>query len=65
MARVRIRDGKGLFLVNGKEVEFELGMTVLAGASGLSRTPSVPRIQKPGLALTGWPEQLHDKHRTE
>lgn len=38
----------------------ELGATVLAGASGLSRTTSVPRIQKPGLALTGWPEQLHD-----
>ena len=27
---------------------------------GLTRTVAVPRIQKPGLALTGWPEQLHD-----
>jgi HPr kinase/phosphorylase len=37
----------------------ELGVTAVAGKSGLSRTVSVPRIQKPGLALTGWPEQLH------
>jgi HPr kinase/phosphorylase len=29
-------------------------------AVGLDRKVSVPRIQKPGLALTGWPEQLHD-----
>lgn len=40
----------------------ELGVTVVAGASGLGRTVTVPRIQKPGLALTGWPEQLHE-HR--
>jgi len=38
----------------------ELGVTVLAGEAGLARTVTVPRIQKPGLALTGWPEQLHD-----
>jgi HPr kinase/phosphorylase len=37
----------------------ELGVSVIAGASGLARTVTVPRIQKPGLALTGWPEQLH------
>ena len=37
----------------------ELGATVVAGRSGLSRAVTVPRIQKPGLALTGWPEQLH------
>src|SRR6478609_5502745 len=37
----------------------ELGVTAVAGQAGLSRTVSVPRIQKPGLALTGWPEQLH------
>ena len=30
-----------------------------AGSAGLARTVTVPRIQKPGLALTGWPEQLH------
>jgi HPr kinase/phosphorylase len=37
----------------------ELGVTVVAGRAGLTRTVTVPRIQKPGLALTGWPEQLH------
>jgi HPr kinase/phosphorylase len=37
----------------------ELGVTVVAGNAGLNRTVTVPRIQKPGLALTGWPEQLH------
>ncbi len=37
----------------------ELGVTVVAGPRGLARTVLVPRIQKPGLALTGWPEQLH------
>jgi HPr kinase/phosphorylase len=37
----------------------ELGVTAVAGSEGLSRTVTVPRIQKPGLALTGWPEQLH------
>ena len=38
----------------------ELGVKAVAGMAGLSRTVTVPRIQKPGLALTGWPEQLHD-----
>src|SRR5690606_2291063 len=37
----------------------ELSVTAVAGGSGLARTVSVPRIQKPGLALPGWPEQLH------
>ena len=37
----------------------ELEVTAVAGAAGLARTISVPRIQKPGLALAGWPEQLH------
>src|SRR3954464_14386286 len=37
----------------------ELGGTAVAGTSGLGRTVTVPRIQKPGLVLTGWPEQLH------
>src|SRR5262245_13505366 len=37
----------------------ELGVTAVAGHDGLERTVTVPRIQKPGLALTGWPEQLH------
>ncbi|MBA3817505.1 MAG: HPr(Ser) kinase/phosphatase [Deltaproteobacteria bacterium] len=38
----------------------ELGVRAVAGVAGLSRTVTAPRIQKPGLALTGWPEQLHD-----
>jgi HPr kinase/phosphorylase len=38
----------------------ELGVTAVAGGRGLTRTVTAPRIQKPGLALTGWPEQLHD-----
>ncbi len=40
----------------------ELAVSMVAGGSaiGLARTTVVPRIQKPGLALTGWPEQLHD-----
>jgi HPr kinase/phosphorylase len=37
----------------------ELRASLIAGAAGLTRTVTVPRIQKPGLALTGWPEQLH------
>jgi HPr kinase/phosphorylase len=37
----------------------ELGVKAVAGMAGLTRTVNVPRIQKPGLALTGWPEQLH------
>jgi HPr kinase/phosphorylase len=37
----------------------ELGVEAVAGMAGLGRTVSAPRIQKPGLALTGWPEQLH------
>lgn len=38
----------------------ELGIRAVAGMAGLRRIVSVPRIQKPGLALTGWPEQLHE-----
>jgi HPr kinase/phosphorylase len=37
----------------------ELEVTAVAGQSGFDRVVIVPRIQKPGLALTGWPEQLH------
>lgn len=36
-----------------------LGLSIVAGRGGLGRTISVPRIQKPGLALTGYTEQLH------
>lgn len=45
-----VRDAEG--------VELELG--VVAGHVGLTRSIHVPRIQKPGLALTGYPEQLHE-----
>lgn len=37
----------------------DLALVLLAGGAGMARTVLVPRIQKPGLALTGWPEQLH------
>jgi len=38
----------------------DLEVAAAAGMAGRNRTVSAPRIQKPGLALTGWPEQLHD-----
>jgi HPr kinase/phosphorylase len=37
----------------------ELEVAAVAGQAGIGRTVAVPRIQKPGLALTGWREQLH------
>jgi len=37
----------------------ELQGAAVSGTAGLTRMITVPRIQKPGLALTGWPEQLH------
>jgi HPr kinase/phosphorylase len=39
----------------------ELEVTAVAGQTGVDRIVSAPRIQKPGLALTGWPEQLHSR----
>ncbi|MFH0899600.1 MAG: HPr(Ser) kinase/phosphatase [Pseudomonadota bacterium] len=36
-----------------------LSLSVLAGRRGLARRISVPRIQKPGLALTGYTERVH------
>jgi len=36
-----------------------LGLSLLAGRAGLARRITVPRIQKPGLALTGYTEQVH------
>ncbi len=41
--------------------EARLELAVVAGSAGLGRTVLVSRIQKPGLALTGWREQLHDE----
>jgi HPr kinase/phosphorylase len=40
----------------------ELEVTAAAADEiGLDRVVTVPRIQKPGLALAGWPEQLHSQ----
>jgi HPr kinase/phosphorylase len=36
-----------------------LGLRLVAGARGLSRVVTVPRIQQPGLALAGFLPQLH------
>ncbi len=41
------------------EEEAGLDLELLAGAQGLSKTVSVPRIQKPGLALAGYTDSLH------
>ena len=41
--------------------DVRLELQVVAGAGGLERRIAMPRIQKPGLALTGWDEQLHDE----
>ncbi len=42
-----------------EEKEAGLSLQLLAGAGGLSRAISVPRIQKPGLALAGYNANLH------
>jgi HPr kinase/phosphorylase len=39
--------------------ESQLGLAIRAGRSGLHREVTVPRIQKPGLALSGYKEQIH------
>ncbi len=41
------------------EKEAGLDLEILSGAGGLSRSISVPRIQKPGLALAGYVDSLH------
>jgi HPr kinase/phosphorylase len=41
------------------DLSAQLELTVRAGRAGLDRVVTVPRIQKPGLALTGYTEQLH------
>jgi len=41
------------------EREAGLDLELLAGGAGLARTVSVPRIQKPGLALAGYSSNLH------
>ena len=42
------------------EPQSQLELTVRTGRDGLDRAVTVPRIQKPGLALAGYREQLHD-----
>jgi HPr kinase/phosphorylase len=44
-------------LIADEQARLDLG--IVAGGSGLERTIAVPRIQKPGLALTGYTEELH------
>jgi len=36
-----------------------LSLFVVAGRAGLGRRVTMPRIQKPGLALAGYLEQVH------
>lgn len=42
-----------------KDEEYGLELTLIAGERGLSHRVYSPRIQKPGLALTGYTEHLH------
>jgi HPr kinase/phosphorylase len=41
------------------DVNAALSLEVLAGRAGLGKRITVPRIQKPGLALAGYTEQIH------
>jgi HPr kinase/phosphorylase len=41
------------------DAEYGLELNLLAGKRGLSNRITSPRIQKPGLALTGYTEHLH------
>jgi len=41
------------------DVDYGLGLLLLAGTGGLEKKISSPRIQKPGLALAGYTEHLH------
>lgn len=42
-----------------KDGDYHLGLKLVAGKNGLSREVTIPRIQKPGLALAGYLEQIH------
>lgn len=42
-----------------EDSQYELKLELVAGRGGLTRKISHPRIQKPGLALTGFTEHLH------
>ncbi len=40
------------------DAEFDLGLELLAGSAGLSREIDHPRVQKPGLALAGFVQNI-------
>src|SRR6185436_4565122 len=42
-----------------EDSDYDLRLTLVAGRSDLNRIISSSRIQKPGLALTGFTEHLH------
>ncbi|MGA9522216.1 MAG: HPr(Ser) kinase/phosphatase [Myxococcaceae bacterium] len=42
-----------------EETDYDLRLELVAGQEGLGRRITSPRIQKPGLALTGFTEHLH------
>lgn len=42
-----------------KDVEYGLDLSLIAGKNGLANRIFTPRIQKPGLALSGYTEHLH------
>jgi HPr kinase/phosphorylase len=42
-----------------EDTDYDLHLALIAGADGLERRISSSRIQKPGLALTGFTEHLH------
>lgn len=44
-----------------EEEDYGLELTLLAGGDGLNRIISSTRIQKPGLALAGFTEHLHEE----
>lgn len=44
-----------------EDTDYELHLSLVAGADGLDRLISSTRIQKPGLALTGFTEHLHEE----
>jgi HPr kinase/phosphorylase len=44
-----------------EDTDYDLRLSLVAGQGGLSRMISSSRIQKPGLALTGFTEHLHEE----
>ncbi|MBI3180548.1 MAG: HPr kinase/phosphorylase [Myxococcales bacterium] len=44
-----------------EDSDYDLHLSLVAGERGLDRPISSPRIQKPGLALTGFTEHLHSE----